>query len=107
VAQDSATLHVKDVEERATLAERKALKRVSRVEVEDAATLASANEDAKHFVQKIALLEGELAALHHNEMARELATLQVAVFSTAESKLGCSPNDTFHVEVVSELVAKF
>jgi hypothetical protein len=47
------------------------------------------------------------AALHHTEMVRELAVLQVTVSSVVESALGHSPNDTFHVEVVGELVTKF
>jgi hypothetical protein len=47
------------------------------------------------------------AALCHTEMARELAVLWVAVSSTVESVLGYSPNDTFCVEVVGELVTKF
>jgi hypothetical protein len=46
VAWDSATLHVKDARDWATLAEREALERVSRVEVENATPLASAHEDA-------------------------------------------------------------
>jgi hypothetical protein len=61
-AWDSATLLVKDVEDWATLEEREALERVPRVEVENAATLASAHEYAEGFVWKIALLEGELVA---------------------------------------------
>jgi hypothetical protein len=48
-----------------------------------------------------------LAALHHTEMAREIAILRAAVSSTAESVLGCSPSDTFHVEVVGELATEF
>jgi hypothetical protein len=47
------------------------------------------------------------AALHHTKMARELATLQVAVSSAIESMLGRSPDGTFSVEVVGELAAKF
>jgi hypothetical protein len=60
--QDSAALRVKDAEDRAVLAEREALERVLRVEVENATVLASAHEEAGGFVQKITLLEGELAA---------------------------------------------
>jgi hypothetical protein len=41
-----------------------ALEKVSRVEAQNAMALASAREDAKDFLQKIALLEGELAAEH-------------------------------------------
>jgi hypothetical protein len=40
-------------------------------------------------------------------MARDLGTLQAAVSSTAESALDRSPNDTFRVEVMGELVTKF
>jgi hypothetical protein len=46
-------------------------------------------------------------ALRHTEMAGELATLRVAMTSTAEFVLGCSPKDTFQVEVVNELIAEF
>jgi hypothetical protein len=47
------------------------------------------------------------AALHHIEMVRELAALWALVSSATESALGRSPNDTFHMEVVSELVAEY
>jgi hypothetical protein len=43
------------------LVEREAWERVPRMEAENATTLASAREDAEGLVQKIALLEGELA----------------------------------------------
>jgi hypothetical protein len=46
------------------------------------------------------------AALHHTEMARELAVLQAAVTFAMESVLGHSPDETFQVEVVSELVVE-
>jgi hypothetical protein len=59
---DTAALHVKDAVDRATLAEREALERMSRAKPENAMMLASAHEDAKGLVRKIALLEGELAA---------------------------------------------
>jgi hypothetical protein len=45
-AWDSATLCVKDVEDRATLAKREALERVSRAEAENAVMLASAHKIA-------------------------------------------------------------
>jgi hypothetical protein len=48
-----------------------------------------------------------LAALRHTEMVRELATLPAMVSSATESVLGCSPNDTFHVELVGKLAVKF
>jgi hypothetical protein len=48
-----------------------------------------------------------LAALRHSEMAKALATLQAVVSTAAESVLGCSPSDTFRVEVVHELAAEF
>jgi hypothetical protein len=53
------------------------------------------------------LLEGmQIAALHHTKMARELAMLRTVVPFVVEFTLGCSPNKTFWVEVVDELVAK-
>jgi hypothetical protein len=61
-AWDSATLCVKDAEDQATLAEREALERVLRAEMENAVVLASAREDVEGFARKIALLEDELAA---------------------------------------------
>jgi hypothetical protein len=70
VAQDSAALCVKDVEDRATLAEREALEMVLRVEAKNAVVLASAREDAKGLVRKIALLKGKLA---EERRAREVA----------------------------------
>jgi hypothetical protein len=59
-AWDNVAIHVEDVEGRVALAERQALERVSRVEVETAATLAIAHEDAKGFARKIALLDDDL-----------------------------------------------
>jgi hypothetical protein len=54
------------------------------------------------------LSEGiQLAALRHTEMAGELATNWVKVSSAAESVLGRSPDEIFHIEVVGELVAEF
>jgi hypothetical protein len=41
------------------------------------------------------------------KMVGGLATLRAAVSLAMESALGRSPNNTFRVEVVSELVAKF
>jgi hypothetical protein len=53
------------------------------------------------------LLEGmRVATLCYTEMARELAALRTTVSSTAEFTLGHSPNDTFLVEVVDELIAE-
>jgi hypothetical protein len=49
----------------------------------------------------------KLAALCHAEIARELATLRAAVSSATEFVLGRSPNKSFRVEVVDELIAKF
>jgi hypothetical protein len=46
-----------------------------------------------------------LAALFHIEMVGELAALQVAVSTAAESMLGRLPSDS-SVEVVSELATK-
>jgi hypothetical protein len=49
----------------------------------------------------------QIAALRHTKMAEELAPLWAVVSSTMESVLVHSPNETFWVEVVDELVAKF
>jgi hypothetical protein len=46
-------------------------------------------------------------ALHHTEVAGELAVLWAVVSSTVEFVLGRSPNETFWVEVMDEMVAKF
>jgi hypothetical protein len=48
-----------------------------------------------------------LAALHHTKMDGELPMIQAVVSFAMESTLGRKPNDTFHVEVVGELVAEF
>jgi hypothetical protein len=48
-----------------------------------------------------------IATLYHTEMAEELATLRTVMSSAVEFTLGCSPDETFRVEVVDELVAKF
>jgi hypothetical protein len=48
-----------------------------------------------------------ITALHHTEMIGELAMLQTTVSSTVEFALGRSPDETFWVKVVDELVAKF
>jgi hypothetical protein len=48
-----------------------------------------------------------LATLHHTKMAKELVALQAVVSSAAESMLGRSPNEIFHVEVEGEMVVKF
>jgi hypothetical protein len=61
MAQESTTAVVRDVEDRATLAEMEARARVLRVEAESAAALASAPGEEEGFTQRIALLEGELA----------------------------------------------
>jgi hypothetical protein len=54
------------------------------------------------------LSEGmRIAALCHTEMARELAMLRAMVSSAVELALGRSPDATFWVEVVGELVAEF
>jgi hypothetical protein len=68
--RDNTALHVKDAEDRATLVVREALERVSRVEAESAVVLAYIREDAKGFVLKIALLEGEIVVEHR---AREVS----------------------------------
>jgi hypothetical protein len=48
-----------------------------------------------------------IAALCRTEMAGKLVVLQATVSSTTELALGRSPDETFRVEVVGELVAEF
>jgi hypothetical protein len=73
-ALDSATILVKDTEDRATLAEREAYERVSRVEVESATELASTCEEVEGLVQKVALLEGEVVEPRQSrELAEEIS----------------------------------
>jgi hypothetical protein len=54
------------------------------------------------------LSEGMHAApLHHTEMVGELATPQEAISFVVKLVLGSSPDNTFQVEVMDEVVAKF
>jgi hypothetical protein len=64
VAWDSATFHVKDVEDWVALAEKEALERVSKAEAENATVLATASKDTEGLARKVTLLEDELAAEH-------------------------------------------
>jgi hypothetical protein len=57
---ESTAAFIKEVEDRATLPAREAWERVSRMEAESIATLASAHGEAEGLAQRIALLEGEL-----------------------------------------------
>jgi hypothetical protein len=61
-SRDSAALHAKDMEDRASLVESEALERVSRAEAENAAVLASTHEDAEGLAQKVTFLKDELVA---------------------------------------------
>jgi hypothetical protein len=63
---------VRDVEDRVAVDEREAQERVSRVEVESVAALASTNREAKGFTRRIAPLEGDLAEVRR---AREVVEL--------------------------------
>jgi hypothetical protein len=54
------------------------------------------------------LSEGmRLVTLYHTKRAREHSMLRVVVSSTVESEVGCSPSDTFHMEVVGKWAAAF
>jgi hypothetical protein len=48
-----------------------------------------------------------IVALHHTEMAKQLAMLWAVVSSAAEFMLRRSPTKAFLAEVVDELVAEF
>jgi hypothetical protein len=49
----------------------------------------------------------QIAALRHAKMAVEFVAFWVAVSFATEFTLGHLPNETFWVEVVDELIAKF
>jgi hypothetical protein len=69
-ARDSAVICIKDMDDRATLAQREAQVRVSRVEAETTVENASTHEDVEGLVRMIAFLEGELVEAR---WAREVA----------------------------------
>jgi hypothetical protein len=48
-----------------------------------------------------------IAALRHTAIAKELVALRPTVSCVTEFALGRSPNDTFRVKVVDELIVKF
>jgi hypothetical protein len=48
-----------------------------------------------------------MASLYHIDMAGELAILRTMVSSVVEFGLRCSPDETFCVEVVDELIDEF
>jgi hypothetical protein len=96
-AWGSTTLHVKDMEDWATLAKREALERVSRADAENAIALASAREDVEGFARKIALLEDELIAERQalevferecGEQFEELTLLQTRGFEMCYTIVG-------------------
>jgi hypothetical protein len=61
VAWENTVALIKEVHDWATLAEREACERVSRMEVENATALASTRGEAEVLPRRVALLEGELA----------------------------------------------
>jgi hypothetical protein len=61
MAQEGATVFVQKAKAQAILARREAWERVSKVEAESAAALASTSREAEGFARRVALLEGELA----------------------------------------------
>jgi hypothetical protein len=63
VARESTVILVTDVDDRATLADKEARERVSRLVAESVMPLASAQEVVESFTQSVALLEGALAEL--------------------------------------------
>jgi hypothetical protein len=82
--RDSDVAWVKDAEDCAALIEREARERVSRVEEESTAVLASAHEETESLVRKVALLEGELAEVHRaREVVEETAC---GLFATAANE---------------------
>jgi hypothetical protein len=121
--QDSTTLHVKDVEDRAALAEREVLEWVSRVEAKNATALASGREDSEVLALKVTLLKDELAVEHqaqemsereHQAHFEELSLLQTwgsemchAIIGPARAKHlfeGMRLSALCHTEMVRELI---
>jgi hypothetical protein len=70
VAWESAAALAMEVDNQATLAERLARERLSRMEAGSATTLASACRVAEGFARRISLLKGKLAEVHQ---ARDMA----------------------------------
>jgi hypothetical protein len=121
-ARDSTTLRVKDAEDRVTLVEREVLEQVSRVEVENATTLAFAREDAEDLARKVTHFEDELAAecraqemseREHRACFEKLTLLQIrgselfhAIISPPRAKHlseGMRLAALRHIEIVGEL----
>jgi hypothetical protein len=104
VAWDSAMIHVKGAEDRATLVERKAWERVLRVEVESTVVLASAHEEVEGLVQKITLLEDELTEVRRaREVAEESSRGLSDAVANAERRWEVSKRE--HQEQFEELSA--
>jgi hypothetical protein len=80
IVRDSAAIHVKVVEDRATWVEREAQERASRLEVENTTALASGHRDTEGLVWKIILLESELAEVRQ---AREVVEVNLHGLSDA------------------------
>jgi hypothetical protein len=70
VALDNTTLHVKDIQDQASLAGREVVEWVSQEKAKNTTVLASAREDAEGHDQKVTLLEYELAV---ERWAREMS----------------------------------
>jgi hypothetical protein len=94
---ETSALEATAAENQATLVEREALKRASRVEVEKATTLASTHEDVEGFTRKINHLEDDLTAEHqaqevsereHREQFEELTLLQTRGSELCHSIVG-------------------
>jgi hypothetical protein len=95
MARESAMALVWEVEARATLVEREAWERVSRVEVESDVVLASAHGEVEDLARRISLLEGELAKACQawditKENSRGLSNMVAdVVWQLEESKREC------------------
>jgi hypothetical protein len=87
MARDGATLRIKDAEDRATLAKREALERVSRAEAENSTMLTSTRDDAEGLAQKIALLESELMK-EHRPMRHLRGSTRCVLMSSPFYRLG-------------------
>jgi hypothetical protein len=90
-AHDGATLHIREMEDRVTVAEWEASERESRVEAEHSAALASAHADTEGLAQRITLLEGELVeecqAWEMSEREHQVFSEELTLLQTRGSKL--------------------
>jgi hypothetical protein len=113
VALDNTTLHVKDIQDRASLAGREVLEWVSQEKAKNTTVLASAREDAEGHDQKVTLLEYELAVerwaremseREHRAHIKEFTLLQTRGSKLCHAIIG-PPRAKHHLSMLMRLAA--